>query len=103
MSRCANSYAARRATRLRNKGATPLERSHPPKCPSPAAPERLTDMSWHPEQLMRGIFAVLVCLLVVVSVSTEARPQTARQWARVWLLFVFLAWALLGVGWLRSR
>jgi hypothetical protein len=59
-------------------------------------------MPWHPLQLMRIIFVVLVCVLVVVGVTTRARPQSARQWALVWTLFVFLAWALIGVGWLRS-
>jgi uncharacterized MAPEG superfamily protein len=51
---------------------------------------------------MRIIFVALVCVLVVVGVTTRARPQSAWQWALVWTLLVFLAWVLIGVGWLRS-
>jgi hypothetical protein len=60
------------------------------------------NMAWHPLQLMRIIFVALVCVLVIAGVTTRARPQSARQWALVWSLLVFLAWALIGVGWLRS-
>jgi len=56
----------------------------------------------HPLELMRIIFVVLVCVLVIAGVTTRARPQTARQWRFVWALVVFLAWALVGFGWLRS-
>ncbi len=59
-------------------------------------------MTWHPLYLMRVIFVVLVCVLVVASAITNARPQTTRQWTLVRLVLVFLAWALLGAGWLRS-
>jgi len=38
----------------------------------------------------------LVALLVIAGLTTGARPQTPRHWAFVWLLIVFLAWALLG-------
>jgi hypothetical protein len=52
--------------------------------------------------LMRLIFIVLVAVLVMAGLSTRARPRTAREWTLVWALLVFLAWALVGFGWLRS-
>jgi hypothetical protein len=60
-------------------------------------------MGWHPLYLMRMIFAVLVTATLVVGLSTRARPRSRRDWALVWVVFVLLAWALLGAGWLRSR
>ena len=59
-------------------------------------------MAWHPLALLRIIFAVLVFAIVIVALTTGARPQTPRQWMFVWGVIVFLAWALLGVGWLRA-
>lgn len=58
--------------------------------------------TWHPLDLMRVVFVALVCTLVIAGLTTRARPHTKREWALVWGLLVFLAWALLGVGWLRS-
>lgn len=58
---------------------------------------------WHPLLLMRVIFVVLVCALVIAGATTRARPRTARQWTIVWIVLVVLAWALLGPAWLRSR
>jgi len=52
--------------------------------------------------LMVLIFVVLSAALVVAGIATRARPRTRRQWALVWGLMVFLAWALVGFGWLRS-
>jgi hypothetical protein len=60
------------------------------------------DMTWHPLTLLRMIFAVLVCVMVVAGLTTGARPRTARQWTLVWAVMVFWAWALLGFGWLRA-
>lgn len=48
------------------------------------------------------VFVVLFVALVVGGVFTRARPRTAREWRLVWVLLVFLAWALVGFGWLRS-
>ena len=59
-------------------------------------------MRWHPLLVMRVIFVVLVCVLIAASATTAARPRTTRQATLVRLVLVFLAWALLGVGWLRS-
>ena len=59
-------------------------------------------MTWHPSVLMRLIFLVLVVVLVVAGVATGVRPRSAREWTLVWALLVFLAWALVGFGWLRS-
>lgn len=59
-------------------------------------------MTWHPLDLLRGIFAALVCVMVAAGLTTSARPQTARHWTLVWAVLVFLAWALLGYGWLRA-
>ena len=58
---------------------------------------------WHPLLLMRLAFVVLVVALVILGVTTNARPRTARQWTIVWIVLVVLAWALLGPAWLRSR
>jgi hypothetical protein len=41
-------------------------------------------------------------VMVIAGLTTSARPQTARQWTGVWLLIVFLAWVLLGFGWLHA-
>jgi hypothetical protein len=57
-------------------------------------------MSGHPLSLLRIIFGVLVTVLVVTGLTTRARPQTPREWMLVRLVIVFLAWALLGLGWL---
>jgi hypothetical protein len=51
---------------------------------------------------MRVVFVVLVCVLFVAALTTRARPRTRRDWTLVWAVLVFLAWALLGFGWLRS-
>jgi hypothetical protein len=59
-------------------------------------------MNWHPLELMRIVFVVLVCVLVVVAITTGARPRTPREWTAVWAVLVFLTWALLGFGWLRG-
>jgi hypothetical protein len=48
------------------------------------------------------IFGVLFAALVLVSTVTRARPRTAREWALVWSVLVFLAWALVGFAWVRS-
>jgi hypothetical protein len=56
----------------------------------------------HPLELLRIIFAVLVCVMVIAALTTRARPQTPRQWTLVWAVIVFLAWALLGFGSLRA-
>jgi hypothetical protein len=60
-------------------------------------------MDWHPRDLMRMIFAVLVTAMLVMGLTTRARPRNRRDWALVWAVLVLLAWALLGSGWLRSR
>src|SRR6476469_4869913 len=54
----------------------------------------------HPLSLLRIIFGVLVTVLVVAGLTTRARPLTPREWMLVRVLIVFLAWALLGLGWL---
>jgi TctA family transporter len=59
-------------------------------------------MRWHPMDLMRVVFVALVCILFVAALTTRARPRTPREWTLVWAVLVFLAWALLGFGWLRS-
>jgi hypothetical protein len=59
-------------------------------------------MIWHPLHLLRVVFVALVALLVIAGLTTRARPQTPWQWTLVWLVMVFLAWALLGFGWLRA-
>jgi hypothetical protein len=51
---------------------------------------------------MTLVFAVLVVALIVGSVATRTRPHSARDWALVWCVLVFLAWALVGFGWVRS-
>ena len=51
---------------------------------------------------MQLIFVALVVVILVVSAVTGLRPKTARERTLVWLLFLFLAWALVGFGWLRS-
>ncbi len=56
----------------------------------------------HLQVLMRAVFVVLVCVLVVVGMTTRARPRTRREWALVWAVLVLLAWALLGSAFLRS-
>lgn len=60
-------------------------------------------MTWHPLDLMRIIFAVLVTTMVIAALTTSARPKNPREWAIVRAVLVFLAWALLGLAWLRSR
>jgi hypothetical protein len=52
--------------------------------------------------LAAAIFVVLVTMVIGVSIATGLRPRTARQRAVVWGVFVYLAWALLGFGLLRS-
>jgi hypothetical protein len=60
-------------------------------------------MNRHPVDLMRMVFVALLCVLMVVATTSEARPRTQREWTLVWMLLVFLAWALVGFGWLRSN
>jgi hypothetical protein len=60
-------------------------------------------MAWHPLVLMQIIFLVLVIGMVIAGLTTRARPRNQREWKLVWALLVFLAWALVGFGWLRSR
>ena len=52
---------------------------------------------------MRVVFVVLLLTLVIASVTTRARPRTPRDWTLVWAVLLFLAWALVGFGWLRSK
>jgi hypothetical protein len=60
-------------------------------------------MGWHPLQLMRFVFIALVAVIVIAALTTRrARPRTAWEWALVWAVVVFLAWALLGFAFLRS-
>jgi hypothetical protein len=59
-------------------------------------------MRWHPLDLLRLIFVALMAVIVIAGLTTSARPETLRQWTVVWLLVVFLAWVLLGFGWLRA-
>jgi hypothetical protein len=59
-------------------------------------------MTSHPLDLMRMIFVVLLIAMVISGLTTRARPRTQREWTLVWAVLVFLAWALLGFGWLRS-
>ena len=59
-------------------------------------------MSGHPANVLRVTFPVLVVVMVVAGLTTRARPHSARHWTLVWGLIVFLAWILLGFGWLRS-
>src|SRR6478672_7134862 len=56
----------------------------------------------HPLELLRIIFVALVCVMVIAALTTKARPRTPWQWTLVWAVLVFLAWALLGFGWLRA-
>jgi hypothetical protein len=56
----------------------------------------------HPAVLMRIAFAVLVGVLIIAGLTTQARPRTVRQWTLVWAVLLFLVWALLGAGWLRA-
>lgn len=59
-------------------------------------------MPWHPLDLLRLVFVALMMLMVIAGLTTSARPQTGRLWTVVWLLIVFLAWVLLGFGWLHA-
>jgi hypothetical protein len=59
-------------------------------------------MTWHPLEVLRLVFVLLVAALVLAALTTGARPRTAWQWRMVCALIVFLAWALLGVAWLRA-
>jgi hypothetical protein len=63
----------------------------------------LIGMDWQPRDLMRVVFVVLLLALVIASATTRARPRTQRDWMLVWAVLLFLVWALLGFGWLRSR
>jgi len=40
--------------------------------------------------------------MVIVASTTNARPNTPRQWMLVRVVVAFLAWALLGFGWVRG-
>ena len=59
-------------------------------------------MNWHPLQWLRIVFALLVIAMFVATMTTGAGPRTPRQWTLVWGVLVFLAWALLGFGWVRA-
>jgi hypothetical protein len=59
-------------------------------------------MLWHPLDLLRIIFVILVAAMIVLGLTTGARPRTPRQWTLVWAVLAFLVWALLGFGWLRA-
>ncbi|HEU4892013.1 MAG TPA: hypothetical protein VFT47_10715 [Vicinamibacterales bacterium] len=48
-------------------------------------------MTWHPLVLMQ------------IRADDGGRPGNQRAWTLVWAVLVFLAWALVGFGWLRSR
>ncbi len=48
------------------------------------------------------IFGLLFTVLLLAGTATKVRPRTARDWALVWSVLVFLAWALVGSGWVRS-
>ena len=63
---------------------------------------RRTHVTRHAPDLLRLIFAVLVCVMVLTGLTTKARPQTAVQWTLVWAVITFLAWALLGFAWVRA-
>lgn len=52
--------------------------------------------------LAAAIFVVLVTMVIGVSLATGLQPRTPREKAIAWGVFVYLAWALLGFGWLRS-
>ena len=60
-------------------------------------------MTWHPLLLMQIVFLLLVIGMVIAGLTTRARPRNRREWTLVWAVLVFLAWALVGFGWLRSR
>jgi hypothetical protein len=55
-------------------------------------------MSRHPSIVMFLISVVLVGALVAAGAITRARSRTVREWRLVWVLLVFLAWALVGFG-----
>jgi hypothetical protein len=61
-----------------------------------------THVVWHQLMLLRIIFAVVVVTMVIVASTTNTRPKTPRQWTLVPVVVAFLAWALLGFGWLRA-
>ena len=60
-------------------------------------------MTWHPLELMQLIFLALLAAMMIAGFTTRVRPRSSREWTFVWAVLVFLAWALLGFGWLRSR
>jgi hypothetical protein len=60
-------------------------------------------MTWHPATVMRVVFGVLVAGMIIAALTTGARLRSARERTLAWALLVFLAWALLGLGWVRSR
>jgi hypothetical protein len=59
-------------------------------------------MRWDPLDSLRLIFFGLMFVMVIAGLTTSARPKTPRQWTAAWVLVVFLAWVLLGFGWLRA-
>lgn len=63
---------------------------------------RRTHVMPDPLVFLRIIFIVLVSVMIIAGLTTRARPRTPGQWTLVWTLIVFLAWALLGFGWLRA-
>ena len=60
-------------------------------------------MTWNPAAVMRVVFGVLVAGMIIAALTTGARARSARERTLAWALLVFLAWALLGLGWVRSR
>jgi hypothetical protein len=52
---------------------------------------------------MRVIFVVLLAAMVIAGLTTRARPRNPREWTMVWVVLVFLGWALVGFEFLRSR
>jgi hypothetical protein len=59
-------------------------------------------MDWHPLHILQIAFAALVVAMVIAGLTTGARPRTSGQWTLVWFVMAFLAWALLGFGWLHA-
>lgn len=61
-----------------------------------------THMPWHPLNLLRVIFAILAVGMIIAGLTTQAQPQTTREWTLVWVVIVVLIWAMLGIGWVRT-
>src|SRR5687767_2124574 len=43
---------------------------------------------WHPLELLRVVFVVLVLALMIPALTTGARPRTSREWTLVWMVLV---------------